>query len=157
MSGKVQLHTLTPCSTTVLCTELDLAIPESGTVIEEFTSDSLQLSFFCRLLNTQGSQIVTNWFFLSEEGKAEGRGPGSLASSDTRFNRSGDTIMAGQFQIPSDTNLTVNALTTDLHNSTLSCGTADDNFIAVFTIFAYGNATPFENICFSLLKHKMAM
>ena len=141
----------------MLCTELNLAIPESGTVIEEFASDSLQLSFFCRLLNTQGSQIVTNWFFLSEEGKAEGRGPGGLTSSDTRFNQSGDTIMAGQFQIPSNTNLTVNALATDLHNSTLSCGTADDNFIAVFTIFAYGNATPFENICFSLLKHKMAM
>lgn len=140
--GRQLLITSTFWSTTTgLCSELDLAVPASGTVIAEFANDSLQLHFFCRLLNSQGTQQVTNWFFLSAEAKAEGRRPGSIIS-DPRFNTLGDDIQIEfqgmQILLSSNANLTVNRLTVDLHNSTLSCGTSEDNFIAMFTIFAYG-------------------
>ena len=65
--------------------------------------------------------------------------------------------MAGQFALPSNSNLTVNALTTEFHNSTLSCGTGDDNFIAVFTIFAYGKYDLTTLVFPYLVKHTVYM
>ena len=131
-----QTHTHTP--TTTVYTILDVSVPESGTVITEFANASLRLDFFCRLLNSDGSrQILTNWFHLSAEGKAQGRSPGSVQSS-TQFTLSGDSVSVGSLNISSSANLTVNGLTTDLHNSTVSCGSTNNNSIAVFTIFAYG-------------------
>ena len=132
-------HTYTHAHMIIESSLLDLAIPESGTVIAEFANSSLELEFFCHILSSDGSfQLLTNWFFLSAEAKAEGRGPGSIQFSDTRFTFSGNLIDTGLFNISSGTNLTVNGLTTDLHNSTLSCGSSTNNSIAVFTIFVYG-------------------
>ena len=120
-----------------ICSRLDLAIPESGTVIAEFSDNTMELDFFCRLRNND-SQIVSNWFILSASRREQGLGPNSILLDNQQYTQSGDDIVTESLAIPSNTNLTVNGITTDLHNSTLSCGSDMDLFIAVFTIFVYG-------------------
>ena len=73
--------------------EIDVTIPDPGTTIAEFANDSISLDFFCRLRNNQ-TKVITNWFFLSAESKAQGDIPGSIRPGDPRFTQTGDIFMA---------------------------------------------------------------
>ena len=116
--------------------EIDVTIPDPGTTIAEFANDSIRLDFLCRLRDNQ-TQFITNWFFLSADNKAQGDMPGSIRPGDPRFTQTGDIFMASGQNVSNNANLTVNGLTTDLHNSTVSCG-HDEPTLAEFTILVYG-------------------
>ena len=116
--------------------ELKQAIPEPGTKIEEFADNSTTLNFFC-MLSRNETQIATVWFILSAMNKERGLGP-ALLPINPQFVVSGDIIDIVQgIPIPSNTNLTVIGLTTDLHNSTLFCGSAG-GIEAEFPLIVYG-------------------
>ena len=89
------------------------------------------------MLSTNETQIVTVWFILSAMNEERGLGP-ALLPINSQFVVSGDIIDIVQgIPIPSNTNLTVIGLTTDLHNSTLFCGSAG-GLEAKFPLIVYG-------------------
>lgn len=117
----------------VLCVDSSLTIPNPGATIANFANDSMSLDFFCLLRDNQ-TEFITNWFFLSAANRAQGLNPGSVSPQDPRFTQDGDYLSG--VNVSNNANLTVNGLTTDLHNSTVLCGRNQP--IIEFTILVYG-------------------
>lgn len=89
------------------------------------------------MLSKNETQIATVWFILSAMNAERGLSP-ALLTINSQFVVSGDIIDVEQdITIPSNTNLTVVGLTTDLHNSTLFCGSAG-GIEAEFPLIVYG-------------------
>ena len=88
------------------------------------------VSFYCRVLREiNGTQVATEWFI--ERIGAGVSGP-QLIVAGSNFNKIGEPLPNG---LSSQTNLTIQSLTSDLDRATLSCGragtppTLDANFI----------------------------
>ena len=107
--------------------QLDQAIPDAGTTISQFANSSANLTFFC-LVTRNGSELITDWLFLSAANRDMGLNPTSVLSSNPKFEISGQ---------PLNTNLTVVGLTPDRNNLTLFCG-FDIYNLANFTLIVYG-------------------
>ena len=133
---KLHTHNLGHCV-------VEETIPESGSTV--IGSEGESITFFCRVLNeTNGTQVVTEWFLLRRDaGSAQMivGGPGSnFVITDEPFPNPG---FPGQtFQ----TNLTILSLTSDLDRATLSCGRAGTppTIDASFTLRVYSKCAAVE-------------
>ena len=103
-------------------------IPESGTTVAGGEGESI--AFYCRVLREiNGTQVATEWFL--ERIGAGGSGPQTIVD-DSNFDITGEPLPNS---LSSQTNLTIQSLTSDLDRATLSCGSAgtppniDANFI----------------------------
>ena len=89
------------------------------------------ITFYCRVLNeVNGTQVATEWFI--ERIGAGNSGPQTIVG-DSNFNITGEPLPNSG--LSSQTNLTVQSLTSDLDRANLSCGrggtppTIDASFI----------------------------
>ena len=88
------------------------------------------VSFYCRVLREiNGTQVATEWFIERRDAGVDGP---QLIVAASNFNITGEPLPNG---LSSQTNLTIQSLTSDLDRATLSCGragtppTLDANFI----------------------------
>ena len=90
------------------------------------------VSFYCRVLRggVNGTQVATEWFI--ERIGAGGSGPETIVA-DSNFEITGEQL--SNSGLSSQTNLTIQSLTSDLDRANLSCGlggtpvTIDASFI----------------------------
>ena len=111
---------------------MQIIIPDSGSVIEGFVGDG-NFSFFCEVLLPNGDEQATTWS-IQQQGDSSPRT--LLRDNDLNIIFTGDPIPeAPQFTF--NTNLTITALTIELHESTLFCGTQGNLEAANFTILVF--------------------
>ena len=82
------------------------------------------VSFYCRVLNeVNGTQVTTEWFI--ERIDAGSSGPQTIVP-DSTFNITGEPLpsLPAGLIISSQTNLTIQNLTSDLDRAVVSCGHA---------------------------------
>ena len=92
-------------------------IPESGSTVAGGEGESI--TFYCRVLREiNGTQVATEWF-LQRIGTG-GSGPQTIVS-DSNFAIIGEPLPNG---LSSQTNLTIQSLTSDLDRAVVSCGRA---------------------------------
>lgn len=116
---------------------VQIIIPDSGSVIEGFVGDG-NFSFFCEVLLPNGDEQATTWS-IQQQGDSSPRT--LLRDNDLNIIFTGDPIPeAPQFTF--NTNLTITALTIELHESTLFCGTQGNLEAANFTILVFQLPTP---------------
>ena len=118
-----------------LCVVTADTVPESGSVIGELEGTQ-NVSIYCAS-RSGDSLIQTIWLKETLEDREAGRG-GELISLDDNFILSGEAINLTICEsVPSNTNLTIVSLTTDLQHVIIHCGSAN-GILANFPLEVYG-------------------